>query len=367
MKPFQGVAKRGGSLLLRAVFLSLLIPGISIVISAEETVLHRFAAEEPDRDLENVLYYAAATELARAGLSSRRTPGNSQYTLLTEYERHDDDVTVSYVLRDSRSRGRALSRSEIHVAIDHDLGTGVASAIRTLLRSAEVDVEPSLDATIEGLLPGRPALQAPETDARGEPESRPDKRPDARPQARPENRPGRDEREADPKRREGEGPRSTAGLSLMSATGPAMLFGGIARYVHYGATASIAAARTWAGPQRRFHVGAQITGLRGFNDRDVAGGPLYLTTAGPTLGLGTGADTPFRVEGEISAGVAFVTVAGSGDPVTRATSYAGATFRPSVPLGAHLHFGLAMRYFLILDEEFLIPFAISAFTLEVEL
>lgn len=83
-------------------------PGI---VAAQETVFHRFEAEHPDEELVDVLYLAAGVELTQAGLSSRRSEGDAEYTLYTEYDPRSDEVIVAYTLTDSSPPRRPIAET----------------------------------------------------------------------------------------------------------------------------------------------------------------------------------------------------------------------------------------------------------------
>lgn len=149
--------------------------------------------------------------------------------------------------------------------------------------------------------------------------------------------------------------------SSVSAAG-VVLFGDITEFFHYGAGGRFSAGAEWVRESWSLSLGAAVSVVRVFNDRGVTGGPLYLSTAGPNIELGSGASVPYRIVFGVSGGLALITVAQEAGALTKTVPYAELGVHSNLPLGARLSLGGGVRFTAVFDPDLVIMGAAPSFT-----
>jgi hypothetical protein len=316
---------------------------IPYYLNCEETVIHRFRAEEHDEQMENVLYLAAGVALAQAGFSSSRKEDASGYILLTEYTSLNDEVKIRYTLFGPDTPEHILAVVEFDLSIDYNLDEQITSAIMQLLQMADIEAVPSTKAEIGEILPESP-----------EESTNPDTR--------------NSEVSAETEVQEVETARESQGVRLDSSFSMAVVFllGKVTEYFHYSIAGLLMAGVTWPAESFSISLGARLSLMRVYNNADVVGGPLYLSTAGLNLKLGTGINKPYRVAFGISGGAALITVAGAEETMTKTVPYADGGVHIIIPLGKHLSLGSELFFLSIFDDDLLIMGISPAFSLSME-
>jgi hypothetical protein len=341
--------------------------------NAEELVLHKFIAKEPTPRIEDLLYLAAGIELMRAGLSSTRTGGGEDYQLLTDYSTSGGNLSVSYVLVSPDAPGSALASAQVTLPLGQDLDEKIGSTIAGLLQQARIQAVPSEKAEIKGLLPEASAGEggagaspaspvspvspaAPAVPAVSSsppfPEAAPAKAP---PRMRtPEIMPVNAQLQ-----KNGPGVRF---VSSVSAAG-VLFLGQMTQYFHYGVAGLADVGLAWPGESLTIGLGVEMSLIRALNDYQVVGGPLYFSMAGLKLQLGTGTRSSSRIDGEISGGAAFVTVAGGQQTLVQTAPYGSLGASAVFPLGGSLSLGGNVRFLTIFDNGLFVMGVVPSVTL----
>ena len=298
---------------------------------------------QPDRQLEEVLYLAAGVALMQAGLTSTREGDGADYILEVQYTPRKDETELQYTLYRPQSPRHILAATTVDSPVDDTLDARVAAGIHRLLQTAGIEAAPSPQAHIEGLLPAAspPAIVGEETKS------------DAIVVETPTNTPAR---KAAPMKFD----------SSISAAG-VVLFGAISEFLHYGVGTMVRAGVTW--PQKSWSptLGVEVSFTRALNDSGVIGGPLYLTTAGPMVQLGTGTSTPYRVAVAISGGAALITVAGTAKTMTKTAPYADSVVQAAFPVGGKIFLGADTRILAVFANDVLIIAVAPALVVRMEL
>jgi hypothetical protein len=350
----------------------LLIPASQFCMHSQEIVLHRFRSLNRDAGLEDVLYFNAGVEFSKAGLSSTRREQRFDYVLVAEYVQADAEAVVRYSFFSARTPG-TVSRTESKVAIDHSISKDVSQAIKRVLRAADITAATNPNAVIEGLLPNRDSEKAAEaapalavSQDRGPPEAAQASSAVpvpasvggaivSEPAAKPVPAVLTEERTLTP-----------TFVTSVSADG-LVLFGEATDFFHYGAAGTLSAGVLRYGPKASLGAGAKASGVRIFNDRGVTGGPFYLSTLGPYLRLGTGADIPQQFFLEFSGGAALIAVAGGTETLAKTVPYADLGIGMGLPLGPKTSLGTTVRFLMVLDDDLLIMGASPSIALSVVL
>ncbi|WP_319558932.1 hypothetical protein [Marispirochaeta sp.] len=315
---------------------------LSFPADAEETVLHLFQSELPDSQVEELLYLAAGVELTRAGLSSSRSSENAEYTLHTRYHLEGNSVSVSYRLVHNLSDTGAeekLAETGINLRINHYLDSIIASTIGYLVRISGISSGPSSEARIEGILPEH----AESGERPGEAAVKDDTATTSR------NQPAKEV--SNP---EFQDHSSSLRMHTAAGAGALMLFGDITEYFHYGAAGTVFAGMEQPWREWSILLGARVNLIRVFNDKLTSGAPLYVTTGGVSLQFGRSFDPPYQLIAGLSGGAALITVAESGDSLTKTVPYGEGIVSLRVPLGRRLYAGPELSLLFIFDDDILI-------------
>lgn len=384
-----GISPRGA--VFAAAVVLLVLTWNPPVLHAEQIVIHRFSSQQPDLQLEEVLYLAAGAALVQAGLTSTRQGDAADYLLEARYTSTSDEVQVQYTLSRAQAPNDVLVDLSVDLRVDGSLDTQVAAAVVRLLQAAAIEPAPSPRARIEGLLPGSPpAVVAGKTES-GEPATGTATPTDTAAAASAETpataltgtavAASTETAAAAPT---GTAPAAPTGTSVAASTGAkareasvrrfdssistagVMLFGAIAEFLHYGVGGVLSAGVTWPRPSWSLTVGADLSFVRALNDAGVTGGPLSLSTAGPSVQLATGTSAAHRVAAGVSGGLAVIIVEGTGNAMAKTAPYASAAVQTTIPIGANVFLGAEAR-FLAVFADVLILAAVPALILRIEL
>lgn len=300
-----------------------------------ETVLHRFSSKEPDGQLENVMYLTAGVALSQAGFSSTRKGKIFDYILLTEYIAKASEVKISYTLFTASIPEHILAVWEFDLSIDYNLDEQIAGAVEQLLKTAHIEAATTKQAEIGELLPEFSQVEA-------EDSTNPDSL--------------------------GQDASTGANLQEELTTGQAqpikfdssvsaavvILLGEVTEYFHYGAAGLLTAGVLWPLESFSINLDTKFSLIRVFNNEGVVGGPLYLSTAGLNLQIGTGADSSYRATIGISGGAALITVAGATEIMTKTVPYADIGVYTTFLLGEYFFLGGNFGFMMIFDHDLLI-------------
>jgi len=325
------------SRLLRICVLTIVFTiGIPLSLSAEKVFLHRFSAEEPNPRLEHSLYLAAGVELVDAGFSSTRESEEWDFLLQTDYSADGNQVSVFYRLYESGRFRKKRAELELKVGVDYDLDEEVAEAIQQLLKLAEIEPEPSPEAEIEGLFSLSDEKKIPDSGKGAD---------DYRSQGLQ-----RGDRNGSTEAPEDSFVLFDTSLSMAGL----MFFGEVTEYFHYGAGGSLSGGGKWVRPSRSFFLGVKTSLFRVFNDRDVAGGPLYVSTAGPALRFGRGWRAGIPLSVGLSGGAAFITLTEPAEVLTKTVPYGDLEFQAALPFGKRMNAGAGINFLLVFEGDVLI-------------
>ncbi len=319
----------------------------------QDIVAHSFLADTPDKRVETLLYLAAGVELSQLGYSSTRHGDIAQYYLFTYYVANGANIDIQYVLRSSADLQNELANISLSVALDHSADTSIGGAMRRLVATAGMETRSSPSARILDLFPesaaGQEALVAKLPiveledsitviiDKQQEPESL---APTEFPIDEPEAPSG--EAQSSP-RFVASQVRGSARFSLAAETVATMYLGSAMDYFRYGLGASLGLGLAKRQPGWSLGLNAKASVARAFNDTYVVGGPLYLSTAGLELHLGSGAAYSHRSGLSLGGGAAFLTVSSPSSTSTKTVPFAELGAFINVPFGNRLRIGLALR------------------------
>lgn len=308
---------------------------IPICLSYGETVLHRFSSKEPDEQLEDVLYLTAGVALSQAGFSSTRKENGFDYILLTEYTAKDSEVKISYTLFKAYVPEHILAVLKFDLSIDYNLDEQIADAVEQLVQIAHIEATPTKQAQIAELLPELPTKEAEDsrnTDSLSQ-------------EVTAENR-------IQEEQLAGKIPAMIFDSSVSAAA--VILLGEVTEYFHYGAAGLLTAGVIWPFDLFSINLDTKLSFMRVFNNVGVVGGPLYLSTAGLNLQIGTDVNNSFWATTGISGGAALITVAADEGIRTKTVPYADAGVHTSILLGENFSLGSDIFFLIIFDDDILI-------------
>ena len=279
-------------------------------IFSEEVVLHQFKSINPDQGFEDILYLTAGVELTKAGFTSTRISDNPNFVLKIEYRLDELKAEVRFSLYPVKDLTKVLAEREETFPLDYSLEERVSSVVRTLIQQAGLSPKPNEEAKIEGVLP---ELIVPETIWPAEP-----------------------------------------CVEVSLGGGGLVLLGEITDYMHYGVTGALTAdimipKKTWS-----IALGVRATFSRMFNNADVKGGPLGISTIGPNVQLGIPLKKLFHVAFSISGGAAVLSILGDGKSLHKTVPYADAGMYFQFPIGKGFLAASDVRYTLVFDPDVLI-------------
>lgn len=307
-----------------------LLTGFRGEIASEELVQHIFTAESQDRELEDILFLTVGVELAKAGLSSTRLPDGARYVLAIAYTSRGTEADVGFSLSESDDADNPLVRSSFLLTIDYSIDSQIAAEVARLLDTA-------------GMKPERDGEQEPESAIKGLFSSALAK-------------------EMSPEEIQAA---TAIRFETSVSAGGVVFIGDATDYFRYGAIASIQLAMRKPWKSWSLSAGLRASGLRAFNDGGVTGGPLYISTAGANLQIGTGYSRLYRFSAGASGGVAVISITGD-ETLNKAVPYADAGVSIQLPVRKTVFVGFDMRYLLVFDEDMLIMGMAPALSLRKE-
>lgn len=339
-------------------YIAVLLPAL---ISSEEMVLHRFSSDEPAKSLEHVLYLAAGTALVEAGISSTRTNKNYDYILRTEYSIDNSNLFIQYSLFPVPKTKRPAATYGFHLHIDHEIDTQVAVAVRQILVQAGIEPASGMEAEIEGLFskqrPAEAEVAAPRVRRTEELQ-------------RPSAEEGKDRSSGTSTAPDLENAdQLSARVKFTAAFSPAgfLFFGEMTEYFHYGFGGSLTAGAVWPSKKHSVFFGTDAAVVRVVNDKDVTGGPLYISMSGIAAGYGTGTSVPYRLSAAVAGGAAFLTLAGADAAMTKTVPYVKLSVFLGLPVSTRVYIGGSASFFTVFDEDALITSASPSIQMRVEL
>ncbi len=272
-----------------------------------------FSSEEPDEDFEDLLYITLGVELSNLGYSSIESRGigtKSPYYLETKYTYRGRDADVTLSLYREDSRGDVLSSVDLLLSMSTSFDQEVAEGVRQLFDSADLEekTDGSAGAEIGGLFKGpltsgAPALRTTET----------------------------------------------VRFDTSAGAGAMVFLGEFSEYSHVGLFAEAQAGAIILKPEWSLSIDGRATFTWAFMAEGVEGGPVYFTTFGPNIQAGVGTTKKFKISGGLSAGAALITVANSGDSLTKVVPYADAGAQATFSLGRDIFLGGDIRFLAIFE------------------
>lgn len=312
-----------------SIYKSILVMALVVMYSIgvyAESVAHRFESDEPETRTENILYLSAGTALSSIGFSSTRESRGSDFILHTRYAQHDDEISVLYTLYSKNER--ILSEKSLVAPLDHQLDIRIGETLAELFDEAEARGY-SEDAGISDLFSWKQDASGPVA-------------PD---------------------------PRSSPAFVFESGAeiGGVVFFGEFGEYFSYGAGGSLSAGVTWRRKTWRFTAGVKAGTIRVFEATGVSGPTLLLSTAGPVVMFGTGANKSYRFSGFVSGGAGVISLLDSGTLTSKTVPYADAGMLALMPLGDLLYYGARLSFLTWFDQDSIITGAGASIVLELEL
>jgi len=339
------------------------------VLYPEQVVLHRFSSQHPDLQLEEVLYLAAGAALMQAGLSSIREGDAGDYVLVAQYTSEKEEAEVQYTFFRAQAPEDILADMTVDLRVDGSLDARVSAAVLRLLQTAAIELVPSPQAKIEGLLPDSPpaivegktepgetATPAP-TDATAQEASADATTHEASADVAAQKA------SADATTREAWAMKFDSSISASGV----ILFGAVTEFLHYGVGGLLRAGVTWPRTSWSLTLDAEVSFIRAFNDVGVTGGPLSLSAAGLRVQVGTGTSTPYHVGVGVSGGAAMIIVEGAGKPMIKTAPYAETAVQAAIPFGGNVLLGAEARFLAIIADDLLILAVAPALLLRIEL
>ncbi len=291
-----------------------------------ESVAHQFESEEPDKSTENILYLAAGTALSSMGFSSTRQEHSPDYLLHTHYSHVDDEVSLFYELYSGKDT--LLAEKTLSTPMDHQLDIRIGEALMELFAKAEV-IGSSEDAEISDLFSWKQNAGGPvPEDSRSSP---------------------------------------AFVFEAGAEIGGIVFFGDFAEYFSYGAGGTLSSGLTWRRKTWRLTVGVKAGTIRVFETAGVSGPTLLLSTAGPMVMFGTGANRTYRFSGFISGGAGIISLLDSGSLTSKTVPYADAGILALMPAGDLFFYGARLSFLTWYDQDSIIMGAGASLVLEMEL
>lgn len=286
---------------------------LALSASADNLILQRFVSENPDAELESVLYLTAGVALADLGYSSAEASTRADYILTATYSVRGSEADIRLSLADARGMELAFVDASLHLGLSFDVE--LSEAIGRLVQLAALDSTEaeSPDTSIGGLFTSELITVADTLRTK-----------------------------------------KTVRVETLTRGGGMYFVGDFSSYAIFGAGASLDAGVLFLNPRRSFSAGLRTTATRAFMNAGVEGGALYLSTAGLDLQFGVGAAQSQRLSAGVSGGAAFITVAGDSGALTKTVPYADAGIQAGFPLGNDFFLGGDLRFMAIFEGNILI-------------
>jgi hypothetical protein len=294
---------------------AVLTVSISPLWSQERQVVQvDFSSGQADTMLEDVLYLALGIELANAGYSTTRSPQAVLYVLKAHYDLHEDGAAVSLALTESRGLGATLATYDFMLILDSSFDLSLADAVQRIFAMAALSPVPGAQGAPEigglfssSLVPKADLLRTTKT------------------------------------RR----------VELVAAAGGIPFLGSFSDYSSYGVYGSLQAGLLFLKPSWSFSAGGRLSANRAFMADGVAGGPVYLSTAGVNVQYGLGAAQRFRLAACSSGGAAFISIPVGEVLFTKTVPYADLGVQAGFPVARDLFLGGELRVLGAFDPDVL--------------
>ncbi len=294
------------------------------LLQAQDLIRYEFRSEQPDSQLEEILYLSLAVELAEAGFSSTRETQAGSHTLAVEYSLISGELALQFSLYPAAEPDPSPAVTELRLPLDYTFDAEIAAAIKRLLALSDLTRSGAEPSDIGGLFPDSP-------------EPVPIRRP-----IRPTRWTG------------------------TAAAGGMVFFGELSELVRQGATGTLLVAWVLSKDTWTTSWGVRVTSTRGFNNVGVTGGTFLLSTVGIDGEWGTEADQPYWLSGLFSAGTALLTVAGESRLLNKLVPYADAGVRADFSLPGGFALGSDIRFLLAFDGSLWIMGAVPVILLRKE-
>jgi hypothetical protein len=308
---------------LRIFLLATALLAVPCFAMAESLISERFRSEHPDAELESVLYLSAGVALADLGYSSGREAKGAEYVLTLYYSRTGGEAALKLSLAAAKEGDKPVAEIEALIHLDLSLDDELAAALKRLFELARLG-EPTAGGGTEigglftqGLVNVANTLRT----------------------------------------------TKTLRLETLAYGGGLSFIGDFASYARFGATASLDAGLLRIRKSWSLSLGSRMTVTKAFLNDGVAGGNVYLSTAGLNLQLGVGAAQAQRLSASLSGGAAFLTVAGGAATLTKTVPYADAGLQAGFQLGKDFFLGADVRFLVVFDPDILIMGAVPTISL----
>lgn len=300
------------------LLLLILLSGFRGEVASEELVQYIFTAETRTQELEDILFLTIGVELAKAGFSSTRLPDGAKYLLGIAYTSREAGADIGFSISESGEQGVSLAETSFFLTIDYSIDSQISGEVARLLEAAglnqERDGEKKPASAIKGLFSSALANEMSPEEIKAAKALR---------------------------------------FEPSLTAGGVVFIGEATDYFRYGAIASLQLVLRKPWKSWSLSAGARVSGLRAFNDSGVTGGPLYISTAGANLQIGTGYSRLYHFSAAASGGVAVISVTGD-ETLHKAVPYADAGISIQVPVRKTFFIGFDMRCLLVFDEDMLI-------------
>lgn len=306
----------------------------------EQLVLHDFTSPEKDPQLEDILYLSIGVSLSEAGFSSTRAPDSSYaYLLRIAYESGDTATSLGLSLYDADPDKMLLAQKELILNLDYSMDRVLSEAVQALLSEAGIQAVETDDAFHSSAIEGLFTRPAPEVQ----------------------------DPEAELKLPQAETVSGVFNIYVAAAPGVLLFTGQASDYFHYGAMAALSAGNRFAYKQWILSPGLRLTVNRAFNNDDVEGGPLYLSTFGAELQAESiHIQNPVRLTLLASGGAAVLSVAGGSRTLHKSVLYFDAGAAILFPFGKGFSAAGELRSMLIFEPGFTMNALVPALSVRKE-
>ncbi len=292
------------------IFIVLFFAGILSGVYSQQLIVHTYKSPAPDKEMEELLYISIGLALSKSGYSSTRIASTDASALLVTYERRAQNIHLHMKL--------GHTENETLLALDYTLDAKIEEAVIQLLERAGLLSSKKRDSPSAGEIAGIFS-------------ERPEK-----PQA-------------DQQPEETRSYRLTPVASL-SVRG-SIFSGASADYFQYGSGGEALFVIRRPRDSLSLSAGLELGYSRLFNNPDMSGGPVHITMAGAEVQAGSGYLLPFRLDGALSGGAAFVSMKTDSKYLHKTVPYMKVGLRILYPLGKAVHAGMDIRYLHVFNPE----------------
>lgn len=251
-----------------------------------------------------------AVELLDAGFSSTNQNGKTDYVLQTQYTANDDITDVKLSLYRTDKQDQLLAVTSFSAPVDYDFEGKLASAVKNLLITGELQSNAGSDTLIRGL------ITANDTEL-----------------FLPEKKPAFSI------------PDITIGL------GAVFFLGSMTDYSQYGETGYFRVGSRLPLGKWNFSPGFRLLVFRTKLDSKFSDNALWVTTAGVDCIVSTPRLGRFRFAGIVSGGPAFLTFSGKDGTLSKTDFFADAGLSVRYIFKKGIYAGAQVRYVAIVDTD----------------